>query len=181
MIILKKTANTQTFYINKNCSSMTDPVYPFYTKNQSDNRYQLKGDYVLKDEVETLIDKQIDPINSEINELEVSKQEVFQVNYPMSFSREGEDLQLSIDLSTYATKIDLNPLATKEEVNNLSQEVKSKADKATTYTVSEVDNKFVQLESYNAKITELEATISAIQAQIGNISSTLDNINGEVI
>jgi hypothetical protein len=30
-------------------------------------------------------------------------------------------------------------------------------------------------------MTELDGEISAIQAQIGNISTTLDTINGEVI
>lgn len=33
----------------------------------------------------------------------------------------------------------------------------------------------------NTKMTELDGEISAIKAQIGNISTTLDTINGEVI
>lgn len=37
------------------------------------------------------------------------------------------------------------------------------------------------LEVYNAKVSELEAAIQALQAQIGTISTTLDTINGEVI
>lgn len=35
-------------------------------------------------------------------------------------------------------------------------------------------------DAYNTKITELDGEISAIQAQIGNISTTLDTINGEI-
>lgn len=49
-----------------------------------------------------------------------------------------------------------------------------KADK------SELSN-YVTTDAYNTKMTELDGEISAIQAQIGNISTTLDTINGEVI
>ena len=38
----------------------------------------------------------------------------------------------------------------------------------------------VTLEVYNAKVSELEAAIQALQAQIGTISTTLDTINGEI-
>lgn len=48
-----------------------------------------------------------------------------------------------------------------------------KADK------SELSN-YVTLEVYNAKVSELEAAIQALQAQIGTISTTLDTINGEI-
>lgn len=58
-------------------------------------------------------------------------------------------------------------LATKDEVA-------LKADK------SELSN-YVTTDAYNTKMTELDGEISAIQAQIGNISTTLDTINGEVI
>jgi succinyl-CoA synthetase beta subunit len=96
--------------------------------------------------------------------------EVFQANQPLSLHRNGEGLQLSVDLSNYATKAeipDTSDFATKEEVA-------LKADK------SELSN-YVTTEAYNTKMTELDGEISAIQAQIGNISTTLDTINGEVI
>lgn len=102
------------------------------------------------------------------------KQEVFQVNAPMSFNRDEatQDLHLSINLDNYATKSelpdvsdmetktnaaatyqvkgdyalkseipDVSNLATKAEVSALSAEVEHKADKATTYTTTEVDEK----------------------------------------
>lgn len=71
------------------------------------------------------------------------KQEVFQVNSPMSFNRNSnDDLELSIDLTNYATA---NETATlHNEVNELYMEVEQKADKATTYTVNEIDAKFAE-------------------------------------
>ena len=102
------------------------------------------------------------------------KQEVFQVNAPMSFERDEatQDLHLSINLDNYATKAelpdvsdmetktnaaatyqvkgdyalksempDVSNLATKAEVSALSAEVEHKADKATIYTMTEVDEK----------------------------------------
>lgn len=102
------------------------------------------------------------------------KQEVFQVNAPMSFERDEatQDLHLSINLDNYATKAelpdvsdmetktnaaatyqvkgdyalkseipDISNLATKTEVSAVSAEVEHKADKATIYTMTEVDEK----------------------------------------
>jgi hypothetical protein len=72
------------------------------------------------------------------------------------------------ELTTVENKIpDVSGLATKDEVA-------LKADK------SELSN-YVTTDTYNTKMTELDGEISAIQAQIGNISTTLDTINGEVI
>lgn len=54
-----------------------------------------------------------------------------------------------------------------------------------SYTKIEADeselSNYVTTDAYNTKMTELDGEISAIQAQIGNISTTLDTINGEVI
>lgn len=44
---------------------------------------------------------------------------------------------------------------------------------------SELSN-YVTTDAYNTKMTELDGEISATQAQIGNISTTLDTINGEI-
>lgn len=57
---------------------------------------------------------------------------------------------------------------------SIEDQVALKADK------SELSN-YVTTDAYNTKMTELDGEISAIQAQIGNISTTLDTINGEVI
>lgn len=208
MIILKNTKNTQTFYISKKCGIETAQLpVGSYTKIEADARFQPKGNYISEDKAVEIIDEQInsqldvilepklEPIKNDITELETSKMEVFQVNSPMSFNREGEDLHLSIDLSNYALKSDIpstEDFATKEEIASveskqeedglkidaLDKEVgtldTNKADK------SELSN-YVTLEVYNAKVSELEAAIQALQAQIGTISTTLDTINGEVI
>nr|DAZ42984.1 MAG TPA: GENERAL CONTROL PROTEIN GCN4, NOR1 BINDING PROTEIN, ALPHA/BETA COILED.6A [Caudoviricetes sp.] len=197
MIILKNTKNTQTFYVSKKCGIESGQLpVGSYTKIESDERFQPKGNYIseekaeelintkvtesIEDQVPPLVDQSIDaklvPINTEITnlkgeveELETSKMEVFQANQPLSLHRNGEGLQLSVDLSNYATKAeipDISDFATKEEVA-------LKADK------SELSN-YVTTEAYNTKMTELDGEISAIKAQIGNISTTLDTINGEI-
>lgn len=207
MIILKNTKNTQTFYVSKKCGIETAQLpVGSYTKIEADARFQPKGNYISEDKAVEIIDEQInsqldvilepklEPIKNDITELETSKMEVFQVNSPMSFNREGEDLHLSIDLSNYALKSDIpstEDFATKEEIASveskqeedelkidaLDKEVgtldANKADK------SELSN-YVTLEVYNAKVSELEAAIQALQAQIGTISTTLDTINGEI-
>lgn len=194
MIILKNTKNTQTFYVSKKCGIESGQLpVGSYTKIEADERFQPKGNYISEDKAVEIIDEQInsqldvilepklEPIKNDITELETSKMEVFQVNSPMSFNREGEDLHLSIDLSNYALKSDIpstEDFATKEELASVESEVgtldANKADK------SELSN-YVTLEVYNAKVSELEAAIQALQAQIGTISTTLDTINGEVI
>lgn len=69
--------------------------------------------------------------------------------------------------------IDAKLVPINTEITNLKGEVALKADK------SEVSN-YVTTDAYNTKMTELDGEISAIQAQIGNISTTLDTINGEI-
>lgn len=73
--------------------------------------------------------------------------------------------------------IDAKLVPINTEITNLKGEVgtldANKADK------SELSN-YVTLEVYNAKVSELEAAIQALQAQIGTISTTLDTINGEI-
>ena len=142
MIILKNTKNTQTFYVSKKCGIESGQLpVGSYTKIEADERFQPKGNYISEEKAEELI-------NTEITNL---KMEVFQANQPLSLHRNGEGLQLSVDLSNYANKAD------KSELSN-----------------------YVTLEVYNAKVSELEAAIQALQAQIGTISTTLDTINGEI-
>lgn len=171
MIILKNTKNTQTFYVSKKCGIESGQLpVGSYTKIEADERFQPKGNYISEEKAEELI-------NTEITNL---KMEVFQANQPLSLHRNGEGLQLSVDLSNYATKAeipDTSDFATKEELASVESEVgtldANKADK------SELSN-YVTLEVYNAKVSELEAAIQALQAQIGTISTTLDTINGEI-
>lgn len=222
MIILKNTKNTQTFYVSKKCDIETAQLpVGSYTKIEADARFQPKGNYISEDKAVEIIDEQInsqldvilepklEPIKNDITELETSKMEVFQVNSPMSFNREGEDLHLSIDLSNYALKSDIpstEDFATKEELTSVESEVGNNSSKITaieskqeedelkidaldkevgTLDANKADkselSNYVTLEVYNAKVSELEAAIQALQAQIGTISTTLDTINGEVI
>lgn len=117
------------------------------------------------------------------------KQEVFQVNAPMSFSRDEatQDLHLSIDLSGYATKSEIPDVsdmetktdaaatyqpkgdyATKTELGNVSAEVEHKADKSDVYTMQEVDTKL------NGKQNTLTAgsniTLSEPDPTTGNVT-----------
>lgn len=201
MIILKNTKNTQTFYVSKKCGIETAQLpVGSYTKIEADARFQPKGNYISEDKAVEIIDEQInsqldvilepklEPIKNDITELETSKMEVFQVNSPMSFNREGEDLHLSIDLSNYALKSDIpstENFATKEELTAVENKIPDVSGLATKDEValkadkSELSN-YVTTDAYNTKMTELDGEISAIQAQIGNISTTLDTINGEI-
>lgn len=221
MIILKNTKNTQTFYVSKKCGIESGQLpVGSYTKIEADARFQPKGNYISEDKAVEIIDEQInsqldvilepklEPIKNDITELETSKMEVFQVNSPMSFNREGEDLHLSIDLSNYALKSDIpstEDFATKEELASVESEVGNNSSKITaieskqeedelkidaldkevgTLDANKADkselSNYVTLEVYNAKVSELEAAIQALQAQIGTISTTLDIINGEI-
>lgn len=197
MIILKNTKNTQTFYVSKKCGIESGQLpVGSYTKIEADERFQPKGNYISEEKAEELIDTKLVPINTEITnlkgeveELETSKMEVFQANQPLSLHRNGEGLQLSVDLSNYATKAeipDTSDFATKEELTAVENKIPDVSGLATKDEValkadkSELSN-YVTTDTYNAKMTELDGEISAIQAQIGNISTTLDTINGEVI
>lgn len=70
--------------------------------------------------------------------------------------------------------IDAKLVPINTEITNLKGEVALKADKSAL-------SNYVTTDAYNTKMTELDGEISAVQAQIGNISTTLDTINGEVI
>lgn len=118
MIKLKSSNNVQTFYIAKGCSDVciSDNTLPMgsYTKAEADERFQPKGDYptvedvnIIKEDLENNIDELSNSLSSEIAELEVSKQETFQVNQPLYFERSDEDLTLNVNLEDYATKEDL--------------------------------------------------------------------------
>lgn len=212
MIILKNTKNTQTFYVSKKCGIESGQLpVGSYTKIEADERFQPKGNYIseekaeelintkvtesIEDQVPPLVDQSIDaklvPINTEITnlkgeveELETSKMEVFQANQPLSLHRNGEGLQLSVDLSNYATKAeipDTSDFATKEELTAVENKIPDVSGLATKDQVAlKADKNYVTTDAYNTKMTELDGEISAIQAQIGNISTTLDTINGEI-
>lgn len=84
---------------------------------------------------------------------------------------------------------DTSGLATKSEVNTLSQEVEHKADKTTVYTMEEVNTKLATKQATlvaGANITlsdpdtEGKVTISATQPDISGITTTVEELTGEV-
>ena len=101
------------------------------------------------------------------------KQEVFQVNAPMSFERDEatQDLHLSINLDNYALKSeipDISNLATKTEVSAVSAEVEHKADKATTYTMTEVNEKLDKKQ--NTLVAGANITLGEPDPTTGNVT-----------
>lgn len=180
MIILKNTKNTQTFYVSKKCGIEPGQLpVGSYTKIEADERFQPKGNYISEEKAEELIDTKVtESIEDQVPPL-----------VDQSLHRNGEGLQLSVDLSNYATKAeipDTSDFATKEELTAVENKIPDVSGLATKDEValkadkSELSN-YVTTDAYNTKMTELDGEISAIQAQIGNISTTLDTINGEVI
>ena len=126
------------------------------------------------------------------------KQEVFQVNAPMSFKRDEatEDLHLSIDLSNYATKSEIPDVsdmetktdaaatyqpkgdyATKTELGTVSAEVEHKADKADVYTKVESDARFQGKLTAGTNITISEDNV--ISATGGGGESGVTSVNGQ--
>lgn len=214
MIILKNTKNTQTFYISKKCGIESGQLpVGSYTKIEADERFQPKGNYIseekaeelidtkvtesIEDQVPPLVDQSIDaklaPINTEITnlkgeveELETSKMEVFQANQPLSLHRNGEGLQLSVDLSNYATKAeipDTSDFATKEELTAVENKIPDVSGLATKDEValkadkSELSN-YVTTDAYNTKMAELDNKITELESIIGTINTKLTEING---
>lgn len=129
------------------------------------------------------------------------KQEVFQVNAPMSFEMDEatQDLHLSINLDNYATKAelpdvsdmetktnaaatyqvkgdyalkseipDISNLATKTEISAVSAEVEHKADKATTYTMTEVNEKLDKKQ--NTLVAGANITLGEPDPTTGNVT-----------
>lgn len=117
------------------------------------------------------------------------KQEVFQVNAPMSFKRDEttQDLHLSIDLSGYATKSEIPDVsdmetktdaaatyqpkgnyATKTELGNVSAEVEHKADRSDVYTMQEVDTKLN--DKQNTLTAGSNITLSEPDPTTGNVT-----------
>ena len=89
----------------------------------------------------------------------------------------------------YASKSDLNSKANISTVEALSTEVANKADKTSVYTKAEADEKFATNVELNHVKSELSTkadsanvyTKTEIDNMIGDISTRLDQINGEVI
>lgn len=126
---------------------------------------------------------------AEVDSALEEKQEVFQVNSPMAFSRDTatQDLHLSIDLSGYATKKELaGDYATKTELQNVSAEVEHKADKADVYTMQEVNDKLatkqatlVQGDNITLSTPDTAGKVTISATGLATIQS-VEEISGEV-
>lgn len=128
------------------------------------------------------------------------KQEVFQVNAPMSFSRDEatQDLHLSIDLNNYATKSEIPDVsdmetktdaaatyqpkgdyATKTELGNVSAEVEHKADKSDVYTMQEVDTKLNGKQNTLTAGTNITISEDNVISATGGGESGVTSVNGQ--
>lgn len=155
----------------------------YYTKTESDNKFQLKGDYITPDN----IDSYLGTINQDITELETSKQEAFQVNQPLVFSRSGEDLVLDVNLDNYVTDTELNSkqdkLTTGDNINITNNVISWEAP-----NVQFVNNIFTDDASLKYTVSDFNGTSTektfpvATQTSAGLMSvadkTKLDNLNG---
>jgi predicted nucleic acid-binding Zn-ribbon protein len=176
MIILKNTKNTQTFYVSKKCGIESGQLpVGSYTKIEADERFQPKGNYISEEKAEELIDTKVTESIEEQVPLLVDQSidaKLVPINTEIT-NLKGEVGNNSSKITAIESKQEEDGLkidALDKEVGTLDA---NKADK------SELSN-YVTLEVYNTKVSELEAAIQALQAQIGTISTTLDTINGEI-
>lgn len=192
MIILKNTINTQTVFINKRKDVGLKAAVQYYTKAEADEKFQPKGDYATSEDVdsivESVIDEKIVPIQSEIDELETSKQEVFQVNQPLYFERDNEDLTLNVNLDNYATKEDLENIDISGKQDTLVSGVNIKTINDESILGSgDINTKYTAGD--NISILDSEISWEAPKVQFVNtifaagesLKYTLADFNGESI
>lgn len=192
MIILKNTINTQTVFINKRKDVGLKAAVQYYTKAEADEKFQPKGDYVTSEDVDSIvgsvIDEKIVPIQNEIDELETSKQEVFQVNQPLYFERDNEDLTLNVNLNDYATKEDLENIDISGKQDTLVSGVNIKTINGESILGSgDINTKYTAGD--NISILDSEISWEAPKVQFVNtifaagesLKYTLADFNGESI
>lgn len=125
-----------------------------------------------------------------------TKQEVFQVNSPMSFERDEttQDLHLSIDLSSKANQSDLEALQTtvagkanQSDLTTLSQEVQMKADKTDVYTIQEVDTKLDDkanvstVEDLSGEVAINSTDIATLKTTTGEQGEKINELDNEIV
>lgn len=175
MIILKNTINTQTVFINKRKDVGLKAAVQYYTKAEADEKFQPKGNYVTPEDVdsivESVVDEKITPIQNEINELETSKQEVFQVNQPLYFERDNEDLTLNVNLDNYATKEDLENIDISGKQDTLVSGVNIKTINGESILGSGDISISMPTLKYNASTDKFEGDFQAVYSAISSKDS----------
>lgn len=175
MIILKNTINTQTVFINKRKDVGLKAAVQYYTKAEADEKFQPKGDYVTPEDVDSIvgsvIDEKIVPIQNEIDELETSKQEVFQVNQPLYFERDNEDLTLNVNLDNYATKEDLENIDISGKQDTLVSGVNIKTINGESILGSGDISISMPTLKYNASTDKFEGDFQAVYSAISSKDS----------
>lgn len=175
MIILKNTINTQTVFINKRKDVGLKAAVQYYTKAEADEKFQPKGNYVTPEDVDSIvgsvIDKKIVPIQNEIDELETSKQEVFQVNQPLYFERDNEDLTLNVNLNDYATKEDLENIDISGKQDTLVSGVNIKTINGESILGSGDISISMPTLKYNASTDKFEGDFQAVYSAISSKDS----------
>lgn len=119
------------------------------------------------------------------------KQEVFQVNAPMSFNRDEatQDLHLSINLDNYATKAELPDVSDMETKTNAAATYQVKGDYALKSEIPDVSNLATKAEvsAVSAEIEQVIGDVAALQTDIEGKQDTLvsgtniKTINGESV
>lgn len=175
MIILKNTKNTQTVFINKRKDVGLKAAVQYYTKAEADEKFQPKGDYVTPEDIDSIIgsvvDEKVAPFQNEIDELETSKQEVFQVNQPLYFERDNEDLTLNVNLNDYATKEDLENVDISGKQDVLVSGVNIKTINGESILGSGDISISMPTLKYNASTDKFEGDFQAVYSAISSKDS----------
>lgn len=175
MIILKNTKNTQTVFINKRKDVGLKAAVQYYTKAEADEKFQPKGDYVTPEDIDSIVgsvvDEKVAPFQSEIDELETSKQEVFQVNQPLYFERDNEDLTLNVNLNDYATKEDLENIDISGKQDVLVSGVNIKTINGESILGSGDISISMPTLKYNASTNKFEGDFQAVYSAISSKDS----------
>lgn len=124
-----------------------------YTKEESDNKFQIKGDYLT-----------IDSLSGYATEAWVGEQGFLTEHQDISALATKEEVN---QLNEKIEGIDLTPYATIEDTN---AKLELKADKETVYTQEQVD----------ALISEKEAEITQIKKDYNNLKEIVGEIGGNV-
>lgn len=122
---------------------------------------------------------------TEVNTMLDEKQEVFQVNAPMSFTRDEatQDLHLSIDLANYASKQDIANKADSSTVEDLSGRVTSVEGNITNLTesVNELDysKQATLIAGQNIQLSEPDESGKVTISATGEVSVDWSEITGK--
>lgn len=179
---------------------VTTDLSDYYNKAQTDSAIDTKIAALVNSAPETLdtLEELANALGDDPNFAATMTTELGKkANVGASYTKEESDAKYLTEhqsLENYLTKADASNTyepklvsgTTIKTINNQSIlgsgniliEAGSTID---AYTKTESNQLFVLIETYNAKITELESRITSLESSLGNVSTALDSINGEVI